>query len=817
LAASEPTPFRNTPAILRKRERGPRGSSRGPRYAVLPHRRHPLFISYAQNLEDVVLHRALRDVDAGTYVDVGAYDPVVDSVTWAFHTRGWRGVNVEPVPWRAEAIRRKRPTDTTFAVAAGAVRRSAQLFASPAAGTSTLDAVVATDAGPVERVEVPVVPLDELLVEAGFEGRTIHFCTIDVEGAEADVLEGFDVERWQPWILVVEATEPNSTQPSHELWEPLLLETGYRFCLFDGLNRFYVARGQAARLGAILSYPACVFDRPFERAEDAARRAESSRAIDLRRLRSENERLRGELAAIRRSVSWRATRPLRALRRAQNAGGGRPEAGARDRLAPQTAFARRLAAVSGVLQAGEDLPAAGVDEAIAGFVRAVEVAAASDSAKAWLALLAADGAYPSETDVARFARRLRMDGSGRLGEELRRRFLIALERRRASDATLRVVGLTTVVDVTQTLSTPLDRARGRVARELVGRWLREGREIALAAFDDARGALRAVTDAEVDGLREKRPVTGSEPSDGTGSTELILPWGCTLVLTGAISEPRRCNAYRSLATADVLSAFSVVGYDLAPITASDTVADGTAANVADYLSVVKHADRIAAVSKACAADFGSFMATVSSPGRAAPAVRPLPPAAEAPRGSSNGDGGPSRALQRPLVLAVNDAGVLEAAEQLWREGLAFELRVIGDAGAKSDAFDDLFSELVGHGRPVTLERDWSEDDLWAAYAAARFTVFPALEGFALAVAESLASGTPVVTSRHGSLAETAEGGGCLTVDPNDVDAIGGAMRQLLRDDELLERLRREAADRRLPTWDEYADDVWAFLVEGRTS
>ena len=42
------------------------------------------FVSYAQNMEDVMLWRALKDVDQGFYVDVGANDPNVHSVTKAF-------------------------------------------------------------------------------------------------------------------------------------------------------------------------------------------------------------------------------------------------------------------------------------------------------------------------------------------------------------------------------------------------------------------------------------------------------------------------------------------------------------------------------------------------------------------------------------------------------------------------------------------------------------------------------------------------------------------------------------------------------------
>jgi hypothetical protein len=43
-----------------------------------------MFVSYAQNFEDVMLWRAFRDVEQGFYVDLGAQDPLVDSVSLAF-------------------------------------------------------------------------------------------------------------------------------------------------------------------------------------------------------------------------------------------------------------------------------------------------------------------------------------------------------------------------------------------------------------------------------------------------------------------------------------------------------------------------------------------------------------------------------------------------------------------------------------------------------------------------------------------------------------------------------------------------------------
>jgi glycosyltransferase involved in cell wall biosynthesis len=109
----------------------------------------------------------------------------------------------------------------------------------------------------------------------------------------------------------------------------------------------------------------------------------------------------------------------------------------------------------------------------------------------------------------------------------------------------------------------------------------------------------------------------------------------------------------------------------------------------------------------------------------------------------------------------------------------------------------------------------SDDLLWAAYRLARCTVFPSLsEGFGLPVAESLGSGTPVVTANFGSMREIAASGGALLVDPRDDHDLAAAMRRLLTDDALHRRLSEHA--RALPprTWDEYAAETWRYLVGG---
>jgi FkbM family methyltransferase len=226
----------------------------------------PMFESHAQNSEDVVLWRALGHVDCGTYVDVGAADPDEDSVTKAFYERGWSGLNVEPADEYAERLRVERPRDVTVQACAGEAPGTITLHHVLGTGLSSvlessIDSLAATSYEVVD-VEVPMERLDTIMAGAGLEGREIHFLKIDVEGFEESVLRGIDLSQWRPWVIVAEATAPRSPEQVHQLWEPLLLEFGYEFCLFDGLNRFYVAK-EHPELRADLSYPASVFDQPY--------------------------------------------------------------------------------------------------------------------------------------------------------------------------------------------------------------------------------------------------------------------------------------------------------------------------------------------------------------------------------------------------------------------------------------------------------------------------------------------------------------------------------------------------------------------------
>jgi FkbM family methyltransferase len=220
------------------------------------------FISYAQNFEDVMLWRALKHVECGFYVDVGANDPEIDSVTKAFYDFGWRGINIEPVPQWFDRLQEKRLRDINLQLAAGAEKGELVLYELPDTGLSTIKKTTAVrheaEHG-YTKFERTVLVETLTSICQRFHVAPIHFLKIDVEGAEKDVLDGLDLSVIRPWIILVESTMPYTQIENYAQWDPIILAANYDYVYFDGLNRFYVAQ-EHEDLKAHFNAPPNVFD-----------------------------------------------------------------------------------------------------------------------------------------------------------------------------------------------------------------------------------------------------------------------------------------------------------------------------------------------------------------------------------------------------------------------------------------------------------------------------------------------------------------------------------------------------------------------------
>lgn len=221
------------------------------------------FISFAQNFEDVMLWRALKDVDRGFYIDVGAWSALQDSVTRAFYERGWNGVNVEPSPAYHDELVQHRARDINLRQALSDVPGRAMMYFVSNPGLSSLNETIARGyevfGWTSTPAEVEVTTLSALWAAHVPAGQDVHFLKVDVEGLEEAVLRGNDWTQNRPWIVVVEATKPMSQEESFQSWDPILTGADYVLAYADGLNRFYVA-AERRYLADAFRYPPNVFD-----------------------------------------------------------------------------------------------------------------------------------------------------------------------------------------------------------------------------------------------------------------------------------------------------------------------------------------------------------------------------------------------------------------------------------------------------------------------------------------------------------------------------------------------------------------------------
>jgi glycosyltransferase involved in cell wall biosynthesis len=306
--------------------------------------------------------------------------------------------------------------------------------------------------------------------------------------------------------------------------------------------------------------------------------------------------------------------------------------------------------------------------------------------------------------------------------------------------------------------------------------------------------------------------------------EVVVPWRGTYLLPELVTEQARYTRLAALARFSG-NRTGAVGFDAVPVTSAETTAEAMGSAYAGQLAALRHFDVVAPISHAAGEEFAGWARMCRAAGRTAPEVRVVPLAKEASSCTAETRAEVARRLtygaDLPLVLVVgsheprkNHRALLHAAERLWRDGLQFSLLFVGGNAWRSEGFVNDLEQLQRDGRLVDSVRGLPDDELWALYQLAWCTAFPSLnEGFGLPVAESLAAGTPVLTSRFGSMKEIAETGGALLVDPRDDDSITEGLRSLLTDRAVHDVLRGATAGFPVRSWQQYAEELWVALTD----
>ena len=260
-------------------------------------------------------------------------------------------------------------------------------------------------------------------------------------------------------------------------------------------------------------------------------------------------------------------------------------------------------------------------------------------------------------------------------------------------------------------------------------------------------------------------------------------------------------------------------YDAIPLKFPELTPAGTVSRMPGYLRELLQFDGIAAISEDSAQSLRNYWEWLG--------VRDYPPVQAIPLGvdplnviaSRPGISSASAVTARVLSVGTiegrkNHLALLDATEILWSEGLVFELELLGLA--RPDTATKALQKIDGlkrSGRPLIYRGSVPDDELKTAYRDCAFTVYPSLmEGFGLPVIESLQHGRPCICSGHGALAESARGGGCITLESMDATRLADAMRRLLKNPVELNTLVKAAKNRRFKSWSDYAHELTAWMA-----
>jgi FkbM family methyltransferase len=176
--------------------------------------RLPLLLP-SQNGEELLLWNFFDGKREGFFIEVGAFDGVTFSNTYFFEAIGWTGLLIEPIPEFFGECRTRRPFSRVVhaALSDGVIATDVLLnvaYGEKGEGLEALSFIkdnryqlerIQRASGKVRTLTVPCRSLNELLVD---HRGAIDFVIIDVEGAEIDVLRGFDLATYKPRVLVIE-------------------------------------------------------------------------------------------------------------------------------------------------------------------------------------------------------------------------------------------------------------------------------------------------------------------------------------------------------------------------------------------------------------------------------------------------------------------------------------------------------------------------------------------------------------------------------------------------------------------------------------
>lgn len=210
------------------------------------------YMCQIKNLNDIYLE-TFGYITSGFFVDVGAFDGRQWSNTYNLALAGWSGIAVEPHPEHYNKLLSLYSDNPKIAPVRAAITNfigHVELYLGGSLTTTkakTVELYNNTNWGKFSglsldnKITVPAMKLDTLL-ETFRVSSEFQVLSIDVEGAEIDVLKGFSIDYYRPALIIVETHEKNDDRRlarKSRYVNAYMKKHGYLNIQADSINSIY--------------------------------------------------------------------------------------------------------------------------------------------------------------------------------------------------------------------------------------------------------------------------------------------------------------------------------------------------------------------------------------------------------------------------------------------------------------------------------------------------------------------------------------------------------------------------------------------------
>ena len=160
---------------------------------------------------DLIITKLLNSKNKGIYIDVGCHHPFLNNHSYLLYKSGWEGINIDIDYNSIDMFNFFRKSDVNIQTAVTDHKGEVDLFFyHNRAAKNTISKEFGSDAK--EQKKINSDTLNNIIENSKFKNSKIDFVSIDVEGNEMNVLNGFDLKKYKPKLILLEFILPNKKE-----------------------------------------------------------------------------------------------------------------------------------------------------------------------------------------------------------------------------------------------------------------------------------------------------------------------------------------------------------------------------------------------------------------------------------------------------------------------------------------------------------------------------------------------------------------------------------------------------------------------------